>query len=535
MTIARKYAARSIAPLAPARRFDVACITERHVYTCLAVFGFFHFAIWTALPTAIFTNPFMDVIEGLNYGREWQIGHDKLPPLPWWFLEIAHQTFDHRFAFYALSQIAVLVGLFFVWLLARQITGVAGAWASVLIVDALHYFHFSAVKFNHDLLQIPFWAIAGWAYYNALRHGRRLHWIVLGAAIGCAFWTKYFVLVLIVPMLAFAMLDRQARQTFRTAGPYLAIGTATLIMLPHILWLIEHDFLPLTYASSRSEAYHSAIDRLLYPCRFAGWQFWYLLPAAIVASPMLLADRPARTANSQDGRIILVLTFGPLATLLLMSALSGRGLQIMWGYPLWLYLGLCAVFFLQPRFNPDTLSRMAWLWLAVFCGAASAFIVSYAWLPDHLPTYKPKHQASFPGRALAMEITQRYHAATGDDPRYVIGSMWIGGNVSFFAPGRPQLLIDGRPERTPWLDVDDLDANGALVVWTSSDSDDALRDRVDVLPRSLRWLQSAAQVGEPFVLPYDRGAGSVHIGWAIVKPHRLNAAANKTLPYGPER
>ena len=37
----------------------------------------------------------VDLIEALTYGREWQIGHDKLPPLPWWLVEIAYRLIGH--------------------------------------------------------------------------------------------------------------------------------------------------------------------------------------------------------------------------------------------------------------------------------------------------------------------------------------------------------------------------------------------------------------------------------------------------------
>jgi hypothetical protein len=48
-----------------------------------------HAVVWTALPTLLYPNLPLDLIEALMYGREWQLGDDKLPPLPWWLVEIA--------------------------------------------------------------------------------------------------------------------------------------------------------------------------------------------------------------------------------------------------------------------------------------------------------------------------------------------------------------------------------------------------------------------------------------------------------------
>jgi hypothetical protein len=41
-----------------------------------------------------------------------------------------------------------------------------------------------------------------------------------------------------------------------------------------------------------------------------------------------------------------------------------------------------------------------------------------------------------------------------------------------------------------------------------------------VLPPALAAAARGAQVGEPFALPYHRGAGIVHVGWAILPPQK---------------
>ena len=79
-----------------------------------AAFLALHAAVWTALPTLLYPNLPLDLIEALVYGREWQLGYDKLPPLPWWLVEIAYLTVGHDFAYYLLAQIAVVAGFAFV-------------------------------------------------------------------------------------------------------------------------------------------------------------------------------------------------------------------------------------------------------------------------------------------------------------------------------------------------------------------------------------------------------------------------------------
>src|SRR4029077_8469729 len=56
-------------------------------------FALVHVALWTALPAALYPTLRLDLIEALPYGREWQLGYDKLPPLPWWLIELAYRAF----------------------------------------------------------------------------------------------------------------------------------------------------------------------------------------------------------------------------------------------------------------------------------------------------------------------------------------------------------------------------------------------------------------------------------------------------------
>src|SRR5581483_2130073 len=104
-----------------------------------AVFAAVHAAVWTALPTWLYLNLPLDLIEALTYGREWQLGYDKLPPLPWWLVQILYMTIGHDFAYYLLAQVAVLAALALIFAMARSMIGALGALVSVLIIDGLHY------------------------------------------------------------------------------------------------------------------------------------------------------------------------------------------------------------------------------------------------------------------------------------------------------------------------------------------------------------------------------------------------------------
>src|SRR5262244_2737602 len=122
---------------------------ERRPQTAFAVFLALHVVVWTALPTLLYPNLPLDLIEALTYGREWQLGYDKLPPLPWWLVEVMYRLFGADAAYYALAQVAVLVAFTAVFMTAVPLVGPRRALIAILIIDGLHYFHFTAVKFKH--------------------------------------------------------------------------------------------------------------------------------------------------------------------------------------------------------------------------------------------------------------------------------------------------------------------------------------------------------------------------------------------------
>jgi Dolichyl-phosphate-mannose-protein mannosyltransferase len=480
-----------------------------------AAFLALHAVVWTVLPTLLYPNLPLDLIEALVYGREWQLGYDKLPPLPWWLVQMTYQFVGHDFAYYLLAEIAVVAAFALVFAAARPMVGAVGALVSVLIIDGLHYLNYTAAKFNHDVIQLPFWALAGFAFHRALRGRRWADWLLLGLALGLSLWAKYFVVVLAAPMALFLLLDRDARKTLATPGPYIAAAAALITAAPHLVWLVKSDFLPLAYAEHRAVLPRGWYDYLWHPLAFAIGQLFFLLPPLLIAAPLFF---PRRTANepepqwrpdAYDHRIVSLLAFGPMATVLAMAAVSGRGTVALWGYPLWLFAGLWLVMWSSRVFDALRLARIVVTWAIVFVCLALAFVVNY----DVLPRFDHRYRAVFfPGASLGRDISRQYQAATGTPLVYVIGTMWDGGNVAHYSPSHPRVLIDGEPQRAPWIDLSDLKARGAVVVWTDSDP--------NKLPAKFAAVAGGATMQAPLALPFRRGPGSVSVGWAILKPQR---------------
>ena len=143
--------------------------------------------------------------------------------------------------------------------MARRLVGPVGALVAVLIIDGLHYFTFTAPKFNHDVIQLPFWALAGYAYWAALRHGRT------GALDPARVRHRHGAVGEV-----FRRRAGRAARAVRAVRPRCAQGAGhagaldrgrpsrCVVMAPHLVWLVQNDFLPFAYADARAVQFKRA-------------------------------------------------------------------------------------------------------------------------------------------------------------------------------------------------------------------------------------------------------------------------------------
>ena len=330
-----------------------------------AAFLGLHAAVWTALPTLLYPNLPLDLIEALIYGREWQLGYDKLPPLPWWLVEIAYRLVGHDFAYYLLAQVAVVAALpSSVWRRGRWSARSARSWPCSLSTACTTSTTPPPSSITTSI-QLPFWALAGFAFHRALR-GRQ----TLGLAAA------------------------------RTGGRAVAVGEifrrragdpAGAVRAHRPRRAQDAGDARTLYRGRRRADHHGAASGLAGAERFPALRLCRapraavartdrprLAPAAIRGQPVVLPDAVAadrgcrcsiraRAPASRRSRAAPTpstaasstwLAFGPMATVLALSAFSGRGTVAMWGYPLWLFLGLWIVLTARRALDDMRLGRV---------------------------------------------------------------------------------------------------------------------------------------------------------------------------------
>ncbi|HWV43148.1 glycosyltransferase family 39 protein [Pseudorhodoplanes sp.] len=461
----------------------------------LAILLAAHFLIWLILPILTSHNLELDLAEDLALGKEWQLGYWKHPPLPWWVADVAYRLTGQIKSVYALGPLAVIACFIGVYLLARDIAGPVQALLATLALVGIHYYNYSAVKFAHDQMQLPFWAFTALFFYRGLVRGRTLDWMLTGAMLALAFWSKYAALPFAISLALFLLIDPVARPTLRTRGPWLMAAAFLVVIAPNAWWLVESGFLPLQYVSERARPPEVWYDYITLPAKWIVGQIFFIFPSlALLALTLIPRTAPAMPVTGQAAfarRYATTLALGPFLVVTVLALIAGRFPVQMWGYPLWSFLPLAALLWLGPVTDPKRLRLFGAGVIFLFLLAPTIWIGST--ITDKYFRSRPK-ASDFPGRAIAEMVTREWHAKTGTKLDYVAGTEFVANSVAVYSPDRPRVVVHGRPKISPWIDMDDLRKRGVLVIW----EDDYELAHVD------EWRETFGAEGEPEIIELPR-------------------------------
>jgi hypothetical protein len=400
-----------------------------------------------------------------------------------------------------------------VYLLSRDIAGPVQALIATLSLVGIHYYNFSAVKFAHDQMQLPFWAFTALFFYRGLARGRNWDWLLAGAMLALSFWSKYAAFALAVSLALFLIADPLARRTLRSPGPYLMALAFCVVIAPNAIWLVQSGFLPFDYVTDRAMTAGRWYQFVTYPLIWTLAQAFFIHPTLILLGvtlfPRLQRQEELPPSATFARRYATVLAFGPFLIVTLVAVLAGRKPVAMWGYPLWSFVPLAAILWFGPVVNALRLRYFTIGVVFLFLLAPTIYVASYVYEQNW--RVRPK-ASNFPGKTLADTLTREWRAKTGQELRYVAGSEFAVNNVAVYSPDRPHVVAHGRPQISPWIDMKDLRKQGVLVVW---------EDKIDAAYVD-EWRARFGAQGAPIVLEIPRQTRlperAVSIRYWIVPP-----------------
>jgi len=403
-----------------------------------------------------------DMTEMLAWSRDLAWGFDKHPPLGAALVWLWFQVFPvAEWSFYLLAMAMPALALWIVWRLSANYLDAEKRVVGVALLTFVPFFNFHALKYNANTVLLPLWAAATFVFLRSYRT-RSAGWAALaGVAAAACMYGKYWSVVLLAGLAIAALIDRRRAAYFRSPAPWITVAVGLLALAPHLAWLQEHDFTPLTYAAyvhADKPLGDSLISALGY---LAGSLGYAAAPIAIV----LLVARPSRATildmlwpAERERRLAAAAFWAPLLLPAMIAPLARTDITSLWSMSA---LTLLPVLLLSPpavaigeACTRRILAAAAALPLvALIAAPIIAVAVQYAGPPP----------ASAQARSLADEIERLWHARSPQPLRFVGGDIEIADAVAAYAADAPRVLPSEPPAsgRAP---------SGFVLVCFASDS-----------------------------------------------------------------
>jgi len=430
-------------------------VFKRNINNIFFIFLLSHLIIWTLVPTLTNHNLPLDTIEALAWGSNLEWGFNKHPPASAFFSEIFYQIFGSQdWAYYLLSQIFVCIAFIYVFKLANEIfNNLLLSLISVLLLESIYFYNFTTPEFNVNVCQLPFWSIVvfySWRIFNKNEIDVR-DCILIGFFASVGFLSKYLFIYLLLSIvllfLYFIFFKKLKRFDFKY---FIAIEVFIILLVPHLIWLNENDYITLTYGLKRTGLETSNLsDHLKFPAIFVLKQFVTLLP--FLGLVYLLIKKFKFTLNLKDkGLVFLVfVNLLPIFLMLLTSIITGSRIRTMWMTPFYLFFGVFAVYLFKKQINLKKLN--SFLYGFIFLVFLSPILYSY------VSIQQIDKRTDYFGKEIADLVDRRWNKNFSNEIMYVVGDEWFAGNLSYHLPSRPKWFLELKDK------VNSLDPNGGII------------------------------------------------------------------------
>ena len=403
-------------------------------------FLFAHLVIWTLVPTLTNQNLPLDTIEALAWGSNFDWGFNKHPPLSAFSVEIFYQIFGNQdWAYYLLSQLFVITSFYVVYKFSEDfLQNKKLALLSVLLLEGIYFYNFTTPEFNVNISQLPFWALSVYFTWRCIKYDKAVDYLFLGLFIGLGILSKYLFIYLVIGIkFVFIYLIRKGKK-IKFSNYFIAGPVALLILLPHLIWLTENNYITITYGLQRTGGAGDFLDHLIYPLIFLGKQIVILIPFLLMA--LFLIKKMKFKINFKDEKIVFLLltTVVPILLMLLTSMIIGAKIRTMWMTPFYLFFGVLLVYIFQSQINLNKLKSFVSVFLILFIFSPFAYA--------YVSITKTDKRTDYPGKEISDLVQNRWDKNFSNKIAVVIGDEWRAGNLSYHLSSRPIWFLDKIPK-----------------------------------------------------------------------------------------
>ncbi|MDA9468090.1 glycosyltransferase family 39 protein [Bradyrhizobium sp. CCBAU 53415] len=512
------------------RAWLVACAIRPETRLWLVIqLAILHAVLWTFILINLKAaqDVHMDVAEAYGWGQKFLWGYGKHPPLSGWVAGLWFKAFPAAdWATYALAMATVSVGMVICWLVSLRVVDARRAFLVVVMIALYPIFNFKGFKYNPDLLQLVTLPLLVLAYLNAFEKRSWQSGIWLGLAGALALMTKYWVLTMIGAIGLAALIHPDRARFLLSPAPWVAIVTMVLALIPHLVWLADVHFVPLTYAGDTYSLQDKSEVHQLVAGYFVHNFALLALPVALAALAMALVPPWARLLLRAPLRIVtrawarggnsgvnlpqalnvwiiqIIVAFGPPLGALVFSIY----MKTDWGISLFFLVPLALVAIPALRVQGAVLFNIAAIWLVL----SAATLAASPWIAAREMAANAGNTATYGARSeLARELTQAWHARFASRWAVVVGTMETIQPMVFYSPDHPSPFTPNEAWASGLTSLDDVKRYGFIGVFDATD---------ERLPKLEKWVSETAPNAERIVMTtrrFTHGKAGPSMSWNV--------------------
>ena len=347
---------------------------ERNINNFFYIFITAHLIVWTLIPTLTNNNLPLDTIEHLAWGSNLDWGFNKHPPLSAFAVEVFYQIFGNQdWAYYFLSQLFVISAFFIVWIFSKDFfQNQTYSLISVLLLEGIYFYNFTTPEFNVNVCQLPFWALTVLYCWKGFKNNKYTDWLLFGLFAALGILSKYLFIYLLVAMdVFFLYMIVKKKINFKCLISFI---TFILVLLPHLIWLTENDYITITYGLHRTgTGDQNFLNHFIYPLTFLGKQIGVLIPFFVML--LFIVSKPKIKFNFKDKKLLFLLTVNivPIILMFLTSWVMGVKIRTMWLTPFYLFFGVLVIYIFQSQINLNKLKGFVSVFLILFIFSPFAY------------------------------------------------------------------------------------------------------------------------------------------------------------------
>ena len=122
---------------------------------------------------------------------------------------------------------------------------------SVLLLSGIYFYNFSTPEFNVNVSQLPFWALCVYFFWKGINANKKIDWALFGIFSALGVLSKYIFIYLLAAFFIYLIFNYKKFKKF-IPNYLLSLLIFFIILIPHLIWLIENNFITIFYAFNRS-------------------------------------------------------------------------------------------------------------------------------------------------------------------------------------------------------------------------------------------------------------------------------------------